>query len=264
MSRLTRWGDFDGFKATNPVVSPDGRTIAFQTARRGAEVGTGEGIFLLSPGAAPPDATTLFVDEFDAPPDAVAPARRSAIAQAIAQAIAPSVRPGLPSYQAAESWAVVRSGAASVAGTRGVAAPSRFADGRAIAFGADADGPAVTTLERTVDARGFRNLSVRLAALQPTGGFEAADALRIDVDTGYGWVRLLTDAQAWNGVDDATADAPGVAVAGRRASTSTGFLALPASAADNPAVRVRVTMTTSAAAEAYALDRFEVAGTAIG
>jgi hypothetical protein len=30
--RLTRWGDYEGYKASNPVVSNDGRRIAFQSA----------------------------------------------------------------------------------------------------------------------------------------------------------------------------------------------------------------------------------------
>ena len=45
--RLTRWGDYPGYKASNPVVSPDGRTIAFQSARSRDEAGVGYGIFLL-------------------------------------------------------------------------------------------------------------------------------------------------------------------------------------------------------------------------
>jgi Tol biopolymer transport system component len=45
--RMTRWGDYAGFKASNPVVSPDGRTIAFQSARSTDEAGVGYGIFLL-------------------------------------------------------------------------------------------------------------------------------------------------------------------------------------------------------------------------
>jgi Tol biopolymer transport system component len=47
MRRLTRWGDYEGFKASNPVVSPDGRTIAFQSAKSTDEAGVGYGIFLL-------------------------------------------------------------------------------------------------------------------------------------------------------------------------------------------------------------------------
>lgn len=45
--RLTRWGDYDGYKASNPVVSPDGNWIAFQSARSVDPAGVGYGIFLL-------------------------------------------------------------------------------------------------------------------------------------------------------------------------------------------------------------------------
>lgn len=45
-TRLTRWGDFDGYKASNPVVSPDGKWIAFQSARSVDPAGVGYGIFL--------------------------------------------------------------------------------------------------------------------------------------------------------------------------------------------------------------------------
>jgi hypothetical protein len=45
--RLTRWGDYPGYKASNPVVSPDGKTIAFQSARSVDEAGVGYGIYLM-------------------------------------------------------------------------------------------------------------------------------------------------------------------------------------------------------------------------
>lgn len=45
--RLTRWGDYEGYKASNPVVSPDGKWIAFQSARNDEPAGVGHGIFLL-------------------------------------------------------------------------------------------------------------------------------------------------------------------------------------------------------------------------
>ena len=45
--RMTRWSDYPGYKASNPVVSPDGRTIAFQSARSSDPAGVGYGIFLL-------------------------------------------------------------------------------------------------------------------------------------------------------------------------------------------------------------------------
>ena len=44
--RMTRWGDFEGYKASNPVVSPDGKWFAFQSARSKDPAGVGYGIFL--------------------------------------------------------------------------------------------------------------------------------------------------------------------------------------------------------------------------
>ncbi len=44
--RMTRWGDWDGYKASNPTVSPDGRSFAFQSARSNDPAGVGYGIFL--------------------------------------------------------------------------------------------------------------------------------------------------------------------------------------------------------------------------
>jgi len=46
--RLTHWGDYDGYKASNPVVSNDGRRIAFQSARNNEAAGVGHGIFILT------------------------------------------------------------------------------------------------------------------------------------------------------------------------------------------------------------------------
>ena len=46
--RLTRWGDHEGYKASNPVVSHDGRRIAFQSARNDEPAGVGHGIFVLT------------------------------------------------------------------------------------------------------------------------------------------------------------------------------------------------------------------------
>jgi dipeptidyl aminopeptidase/acylaminoacyl peptidase len=44
--RMTRWGDYEGFKASNPVVAPDGRSFAFQSARSTDAAGVGYGIFI--------------------------------------------------------------------------------------------------------------------------------------------------------------------------------------------------------------------------
>lgn len=45
--RLTHWADYAGYKASNPVVSPDGKWFAFQSARNDEPAGVGHGIFLL-------------------------------------------------------------------------------------------------------------------------------------------------------------------------------------------------------------------------
>jgi Tol biopolymer transport system component len=45
-TRVTHWGEYRGFKASNPVVSSDGR-IAFQSARSKDPAGVGYGIFVL-------------------------------------------------------------------------------------------------------------------------------------------------------------------------------------------------------------------------
>jgi Tol biopolymer transport system component len=45
--RLTRFNDFEGGKASNPVVSTDGKMMAFQFARGGDEAGVGYGILLM-------------------------------------------------------------------------------------------------------------------------------------------------------------------------------------------------------------------------
>jgi WD40-like Beta Propeller Repeat len=44
--RLTYFSDYPGYKASNPVVSDDGRLIAFQMARSRDAAGVGQGIFL--------------------------------------------------------------------------------------------------------------------------------------------------------------------------------------------------------------------------
>jgi hypothetical protein len=45
-TRLTHFNDYEGFKASNPVVSTDGKFMAFQVARPQDEAGVGYGIML--------------------------------------------------------------------------------------------------------------------------------------------------------------------------------------------------------------------------
>jgi len=44
--RMTFFADYPGYKSTNPVVSDDGRYIAFQVAKRGDPAGVGRGILI--------------------------------------------------------------------------------------------------------------------------------------------------------------------------------------------------------------------------
>jgi hypothetical protein len=46
-TRLTHFNDYAGWKASNPVVSTDGRLMAFQVARTADEAGVGYGILLM-------------------------------------------------------------------------------------------------------------------------------------------------------------------------------------------------------------------------
>jgi Tol biopolymer transport system component len=44
--RLTRFNDYPGYKSSNPVVSDDGRYMAFQYAKKGDRAGVGRGILI--------------------------------------------------------------------------------------------------------------------------------------------------------------------------------------------------------------------------
>ncbi|HEX4794675.1 MAG TPA: hypothetical protein VH370_12820, partial [Humisphaera sp.] len=62
--RITRIGDDGPFKASNPVVSPDGRYIAFQVSIVGTAAGVGDGIFLLDTRTVPTLDKTIFNGNF--------------------------------------------------------------------------------------------------------------------------------------------------------------------------------------------------------
>ncbi|MBN2133236.1 MAG: PD40 domain-containing protein [Sedimentisphaerales bacterium] len=47
IDRITRFADYPGYKASNPVVSDDGKYIAFQFARQGDPAGVGRGLLIL-------------------------------------------------------------------------------------------------------------------------------------------------------------------------------------------------------------------------
>ena len=73
---------------------------------------------------------------------------------------------------------------------------------------------------------------------------------------------MLTDGQLFQGIDNASGE--GIAsAAGDTVPTSTGWLALQSSAANNKSVRIRITGYFSAADEKYFLDALQLRGTAM-
>jgi Tol biopolymer transport system component len=47
VERLTFFSDYPGYKSSNPVVSDDGRFMAFQMAKSSDQAGVGYGIFVM-------------------------------------------------------------------------------------------------------------------------------------------------------------------------------------------------------------------------
>ncbi|GEM_PF-1114131 len=221
--RLTRFGDYPGFRASNPVVSPDGKSIAFQQASINDIPGVGSGVFLMRLDATPARPSMRFSDVFDAIP----------------------INSG---------WTVQRST------TDGSHMTLTTSGGRAV-LGKSKDGSAGTiSLTRSIDTRGLKDLSVRFSASQSAASFEKTDSLKIEVNSGQGWVRLLTDSQQFRGVDNASGE-NFASSAGQLASVSTGYLALPRSAANRANVQIRITARMDSANEKFMLDGIWVAGT---
>jgi len=54
MERLTYFADVPTYRSSNPVVSDDGRYMAFQMGRSGVAAGIGYGLFLYDFSKAPP------------------------------------------------------------------------------------------------------------------------------------------------------------------------------------------------------------------
>jgi hypothetical protein len=213
--RLTRFGDLGPFKASNGVVSPDGKWIAFQQSVIGDTPGTGEGLFLMQ--LAPEPEPVIRSDAFDG------------------------------SALKTPTWQVGGSGSVSYDGS-----------GHLVLRGGSNGKAVSTSVTRRFSTVGFSHILIRLDAAQRAAGYTATDALRIEVDTGNGFQRLLTDAERFDGVDNASPDK----LTGNDANTagaSTGYLALPSSA-DNGSVRIRIIATMIESAQAYLLGSFAIQG----
>ncbi|MGB7347610.1 MAG: hypothetical protein WBD20_25530 [Pirellulaceae bacterium] len=113
------------------------------------------------------------------------------------------------------------------------------------------------SLTRTINTFDFEDITVDLSAFQSLTDFETADYLSIQYDSGSGFTDLLTDVQAWNGVQDTTGDLISI---GTAIPASTGAIALPTSANNNSALQLRIIGSTNANAEDYFIDNFRVSG----
>jgi hypothetical protein len=133
------------------------------------------------------------------------------------------------------------------------------------------------TISRTIDTRGFRELSLELIAFQnPDIDFEVLEDLeqlgpnwsdylriRIDVGDGKGWQTLLLDDGAWSGEHNTQAAEKYFAEAGNGSPTSTGRLLLPESAWDIASLGIEIEVYSNRETEFFHLDEFVLRGTAI-
>lgn len=117
------------------------------------------------------------------------------------------------------------------------------------------------SITRTVATNGFEDITLNLTAFQSSTGFESSDFLEVEYNPGAGFVSLLRDVEVWNGQIDLIGEAAS-GTDGQTSAVSTGELVLPADAANNSLLQVRINASVNANAEDYFLDHISVSGTA--
>jgi hypothetical protein len=135
----------------------------------------------------------------------------------------------------------------------------------------------VSSLVRSIDASGLKNLALKLTAFQNNTSFEGLgrggdDWIKIFVDygNGDGWQLLLVDDAVWGGtLDAASYDNASLKItsdhglAGATGGISTPWLAFSPLANNNAGLRLMIQTQTSASGVKYYLDTLEIGGTAI-
>jgi len=110
------------------------------------------------------------------------------------------------------------------------------------------------SITRIVDTTDFENIKLGLTAKQSDRSYEMEDFIRIEYDSGSGFVTLLEDHEVWMGEDGRpTAD-------GNTVLTPTGDLPLPADASNIDSLKVRLTVFIDAVNEDTFFDEFVVKG----
>jgi hypothetical protein len=213
--RMTRFGDLGPFKASNPVVSPDGRHVAFQLSDIGTQAGVGDGIFLLDLQADPPGEKTFFAGNFQAP----------------------------------ALWQVTHTGKAAI----------HFSAGHTAISSPGATSTSTLVLSRSINTQGLSDLSLRLEATQSGALFSSSDLLKIEVNDGHGWQRLLTDAGSFQGLDDATPESA-TPTRGNTTPTWTDWIPLPVGANKQKTIQIRITLQLGPAGEQYFLNQLLLVG----
>jgi Tol biopolymer transport system component len=218
-TRLTRFGDYGPYKASNGVISPNGRYMAFQSSIVGAEAGTGQGVYLMD--LAPTAKSKVFSDSFA------------------------GIAGKSPSWQITNSTS--HPGSAKLDGNGHLVMAS------------NGSGAAKVAITRTISTKGFSNIAIQLTAEQANAAYAGSDYLKIEVDAGDGFERILTDAERFDAIDNATPDNTS-GNDGNTSFKSTGYLALN-HASDNGSIRLRITVSSASSAEKYLLDGINVSGT---
>ena len=119
------------------------------------------------------------------------------------------------------------------------------------------------SINRIISTVCFENIQISLTAHQTSDNYEPADFLEISVDTnGNGFESVLKDVEIWDGVEDQSTvdtDVPN----GNLIPTSTGFIPLPNTAANNPNLNIKIEASFNSYREDYFLTEVEVIGDAI-
>lgn len=117
------------------------------------------------------------------------------------------------------------------------------------------------TISRTVSSVGFEDLLVDFTAFQSLTGYESDDFIRIEYNSGSGFVTLLQDNEVWTGSDNLAGDGT-TGDDGNITPTSISTIALGADADENASLQFRLTADLNATNEDVFFDSFTISGTA--
>jgi len=109
------------------------------------------------------------------------------------------------------------------------------------------------SITRTIDTTDFENIKLGLTAKQSPGNYESEDFIRIEYNSGSGFVTLLEDHEVWMGEGKPKSD-------GNTVFTPSGDLPLPATASNIASLMVRLTVFIDAVNEDIFFDDFVVKG----